>query len=54
MKKEYQALLESYPYFKECSIQTFDDDSTRKDLSLAKIFSQNDLDLEKLEQLNKK
>lgn len=36
-----QMMREVYPHFKDCLIQTFDDNKWRKDLKLAKIINQN-------------
>lgn len=36
-----QMMREVYPHFKDCLIQTFDDNKSRKDTKLAKIINQN-------------
>jgi hypothetical protein len=50
MNEYYQAMLE-YPNFKECSIQTFDD-TDQKRQSLARIFENNEKNLEAISKLN--
>lgn len=50
----YEAMLEYYPKFLQCSIQTFDDDKERKDKSLAGILQNNIENIEKVKLLNQK
>jgi hypothetical protein len=38
MKAEIQAMLDYYPRFNECTIQTFDDNKERKESKLARLF----------------
>lgn len=53
MKPQIQAMLDSYPNFSECNIQTFDDNKERKDKTLAKILSNTESNYNKVEELNK-
>ena len=41
-----------YPNFKDCAIQTFDDDSNRKSRELAKIFHASTVDRQLVKNLN--
>jgi hypothetical protein len=52
MKDEIQALFDSYPNFKDCSLQTFDDMKDRADKSLAKILNNTDNSYKELDRLN--
>jgi hypothetical protein len=49
MKDEIIAMFDSYPNFSECNIQTFDDDKTRKDKTLARIYPNTEENHKKIE-----
>lgn len=54
MKTVVEALFEAYPRFKDCTIQTFDDNKERKDKTLARLFENKEANYKTLEELNLK
>lgn len=54
MKPEIQAMLDHYPRFAECTIQTFDDNKERKDQTLARLFVNKESNYQTIEDLNSK
>lgn len=54
MKSIIEALFEHYPRFKECTLQTFDDNKERKEPKLAWKFLNKEENYTKLEDLNSK
>ena len=43
-----QMMRQTYPNFKDCFIQTFDDNTKRKDIKLAKVIRQQDYSEEEM------
>lgn len=49
---EFKEFIKVYPNFKDCAIQTFDDNSTRKSQELAKIYHASTVDWQLVKNLN--